>query len=295
MRHAVAALLLALAGCGGARAGSADLQYGFTVASQRAQLAEAAVSDLQDKVVHMQEVLEEQGLDRASGQQSMQQLQADVASVRGAIEELKFSVEGIRSDLDAFRADYERRALHAELRLDQIEEVLGLTPPAAPSLDGTTADAGRVTDTSGAVASASPIPTTASSSGGSADAAAPVGFDERLELAEKRMEEGKQAVARAILEMALQDDPKNAKAPEAAYRLAETWYNEGKWREAAKKFQVVTDDWPKSAWAPWAMLRIGECFDGMGRNDASKTFYEGVVRNFPSSEAAKEAKRKLAR
>ena len=119
------------------------------------------------------------------------------------------------------------------------------------------------------------------------------GFEGRLKLAEQRMEEGQQAAARAILEAALAEEPKHPSAAEARYRLAETWFNEGKWRDAAKRFQVVTDEHAKSPWAPWAMLRIGECFDGMGRADAAKTFYEGVVRNFPSSDAARDAKRRL--
>ena len=41
------------------------------------------------------------------------------------------------------------------------------------------------------------------------------------------------------------------------------------------------------------MLRIGECFAAMGRAEAADTFYDGVVRKFPGTDAAKEAARHL--
>lgn len=41
------------------------------------------------------------------------------------------------------------------------------------------------------------------------------------------------------------------------------------------------------------MLRIGECFGNLGRADAAQTFYQGVLRNHPGTDAAAEARSRL--
>ena len=50
-----------------------------------------------------------------------------------------------------------------------------------------------------------------------------------------------------------------------------------------------------STWAPWSMLRQGECFESMGKKDEAKLFWQDVVRKYPKSKAAKEAKGRLGK
>ena len=38
------------------------------------------------------------------------------------------------------------------------------------------------------------------------------------------------------------------------------------------------------------MLRQGECFEGLGQRDNASLFYDDVIRLFPRSKAAREAK-----
>lgn len=277
----VLAVILAasLGGAPAAFAGgsTAALQAGFEAASQRAALAESAVQELQDRIVALEESLRAQGADRASGLASLQEVSSTLADLRGQLEVLQFEVKTLRADLDQYTLDQERRTIHAESRLANLERTLGVAPPPPPSLDGAPAIAG---DATGSAEAPADLPTLA-----------PGDVDGRIALAETRMKNGQQAAARAILEQAVNAAPDHARLPEVRYRLAETWFNEGKWREAARAFQVVTDNHAKSAWAPWAMLRIGECFDGMGRKDAAATFYDGVLRSYPNSDAAKEARR----
>lgn len=260
---------------------TSGLQAGFEAASQRAALAEAAVQELQDRVVTLEESLRAQGADRASGLASLQEVSGSLAELRGQIEVLQFEVKTLRADVDQYTLDQERRAIHAETRLANLERTLGLATPPPPSIDGSPAIG---TDDGQGMEAPADSPTLAAGD-----------VDARIALAETRMKEGQQAAARAILEQAIDAAPDHARLPEARYRLAETWFNEGKWREAARAFQVVTDNHAKSAWAPWSMLRIGECFDGMGRKDAAATFYDGVLRSYPNSDAAKEARRLRAR
>lgn len=277
-------IALLLSGC--ATTGvSSRLETGFVVASQRAQLAEAGVQDLQDRITEMEAALREQGMDRASGMATVQEIRAEVARLRGAVEELGFSLTELRADFDTIQMDRERRDLHAEARLTQLEALLGVTPPPPPRL-------GLPEDGEAVSATGTPAGTVPGVSDSVVEA---TDFESRLALAESRMEEGQQAAARAILEMAVQAEPGHPRATEAKYRAAETYFNEGKWREAARQFQAVSDADARSPFTPWAMLRIGECFDAMGRPDAAVTFYEGVDRKFPGTDAAKEAKRLLAR
>lgn len=261
---------------------AADLDNHFNVATQRVALAEAAGQRVDARVDEIEAVLRTQGLDRASGQQTVEQMGADVAAMRGAIEEVQFAVKGLRADYDAYQMDQERRLLHAEARLAQMEKLLGVTPPPAPRLD-----AGTTPADSGSTAASDPV-------NGNSSTAAPATVDERLDLAGQRMADGQQAAARAILESALVGNPDHPRASEGQYRIAETYFNEAKYKDAARSFQAVLDRYAKSQWAPWSMLRIGECFDGMSRPKDAKPFYDGVVRNYPGTDAAKEAAAKLA-
>lgn len=262
---------------------SADMAAGFLVAQQRAAVAEAAVQKMDDRVAEIEEVLRVQGLDRASGQQTVEQMSQQLGVLRGSMEELQFALKDLRADFDAYQQDQERRVLHAESRLEQIERMLALTAPPPPRADGTIATPPTPVGPTDPVIGSASTPEAAAAT-----------FDDRIGLAEQRMKDGQQAAARAILESALAAEPTHARVAEAKYRVAETWFNEGKFREAARAFQGVLDLNDQSAWAPWSMLRIGECFEGMGRPKDARPFYDGVIRKYPNSDAAKEAKKKVS-
>lgn len=284
-----------LSGCAAHQGVSGEIQSGFTAASQRAQLAEEAVQELTDRLDALDEALRAGG---GADAEALAAVQAEVAALRGSAEEATFAVQQVRADLDQYRIDQERRVLHAEARLAQVEQLLGVAPPPVPDLGvGTPTAPATTPPTTGPATPPTTSPDTAPPP--TAPPATPPAdaqtFDGRLSLAEQRMREGQQAAARAILEAAVQAQPNHARVAEAHYRIAETWFNEGAFRDAVRAFRVVTDRYEKSAWAPWAMLRIGESFDGLGRGDAADTFYDAVLRNFPNSDAASEAKSLKAR
>ena len=111
----------------------------------------------------------------------------------------------------------------------------------------------------------------------------------------ENMESGNPAVARALIQQFMAENPKSDRISEAQYRLAQTWQKEGDFKDAAAAYQVVVDKWPDSAFAPWAMLRQGECFASLGRKDAAKIFWEDLIKKYPKSKAAKEAKTLLGK
>jgi tol-pal system protein YbgF len=260
---------------------TAELQLGYTLAHQRAQLAEAAVEAMEARLAKMEDFLRRQGMDDPEGVGSLSDVVAELARVRGRLEELDFLMKGVRADLDQYMVDLERRQLFDESRLAQLEGLLGVRAPAPPRVGGEqepTEPTEPVGEPDAPTEPAVEVPTD------------PAG---RLALARVRIDAGQQAAARAILEQALAEAPDDPLAPEIQYRIGETWFNEGKFKQAARSYQMVTDEHARSPWAPWSMYKIGECFAEMGRADAAKTFYEGVVRNYPQSEAAKEAKVRL--
>ena len=255
------------------------MQRSFELSAQRAQLAEAGIQGLEGRLEDLQRQVREQAEGGGSGRGG-EALSQELAELRGQIEVLQFDITGLRADFDQYQIDQERRSLHAEMRLSQLEAMLGATPPAPPQLG---------LDGEASIVQADPSqPTPVVDS-----PAAAMTYEQRLGLAETRMAEGSQSAARAILESLLRGEEMHPREAEARYRLAETYFNEGRWKEAANEFHAVSDAFENSPWAPWAMLRTGECFDGMGRRDAAKTFYDGVVRNFPGSDAAAEASKHL--
>jgi tol-pal system protein YbgF len=86
--------------------------------------------------------------------------------------------------------------------------------------------------------------------------------------------------------------PKHDRLGEAYYRIAESFQNEQDFKQAAGAFQDVLDKAGTSTWAPWSLLRQGECFEGLGRPSDARIFYCDVLKKYPKSKAAKEAKAK---
>ena len=107
------------------------------------------------------------------------------------------------------------------------------------------------------------------------------------------MAEGRARAAEVVLNRFVETYPDHDRVPEALYRRAESRFNDGDYSTAVLKFQEVIDQYKTSPWAPWAMLRQGEAFEAQGQVGNAQLFYEDVIRMWPKSKAAKEAKQKL--
>jgi TolA-binding protein len=274
--------LAALAACAILNGGAnRALHAASTAASLRIAAAEAIVADAEQRIAQLEEAIRAQGRTQADKLENLDQVVTEVSRLRGEVEVLRFQVDEIRRGLDSSAMDQERRMLHAEARLRQVEGFLDLRPPAPPSdaelgigPDGVTAEA-----TPPSAESTQPLPDTAAA---------------RIELAAEHMAAGRNAVARALLLRTVDD---MAGAPEmdlVRYRIGETWFNEGNWKSAARAFQAVSDNHGKSDWACWAQYRIGECFERMGNLDGARAFYAGATEGrCAKSSAAKEARKHL--
>ena len=275
---------------------SATAEYARQVSTAQVRLAqlEALLVESQLRIEQLEEVIRQQGKNEAAKLENFDQVNAEVVRLRGAIEVLQFESSEVKRVLGDQQVSGERRQLHAEMRLAQIEKFLGIKPPPPP----TDADLGLGTD--GAVVAPAPVPggigtpPAPAPDGAVAPPDVPATPSGKLELAAQQMAAGNQGVARAILKGAIEQHAGASEMDEIRYRYAETFFNESDWRSAISEFNKVINNHPNSKWKCWAFLRQGEAFEQMGQAEGAKAFYKGATDGTcKSSEAAKEAKKKL--
>lgn len=285
----VAALVVALSTPIPAVAGSqATAEYARQVSTAQVRLAqlEQLLVESEARIGQLEEVIRQQGQNEAQKLQNLDQVAAEVTRLRGAIEVLQFDVAEVKRSLKEQQLESERRLLHGEMRLAQIEKMLSLKPPPPPTdaelgLTGTPAPAPTGPDTP---APAPPNP----------DEPVPDTASGKLELAAKHMAEGRNTVARVILKAAIDQHVGAPEMDEIRYRYAETFFNEKDWKQAISRFNDVINNHPTSAWKCWSFYRQGEAFEAMGKAEGAAAFYKGATEgSCKSSEAAKKAKEKL--
>jgi len=246
------------------------------VAEVEAQLVEAEV-----QIDQLQEWVSHQGQSQADRLENLDQVNAEVARLRGAIEVMQFELAQVKQAVEEQQLGGEKRQLYDELRLTKIEEFLGVSPPPMP----TDADLGLAEGT------------TSPSDGPPDDqppADVPADANGKLELAVQHMAAGRQGVARAILKGAITAHVGSKEMPEIRYRLAETYFNDEKWASAVSEFNKVINNHPSSEWACWSYFRQGEAFELLGKRDGAKAFYAGATEGAcRGSDAAAKAKSKL--
>ena len=131
------------------------------------------------------------------------------------------------------------------------------------------------------------------------DPAAPVGglsageARTMYEAGVEKMQEGAYSTARAAFEALLEQYQNDPLAPEAQYQLAETYYLEDDHARAIEELEKVERQWPRAPRAPVALLRAGVISEEQGERDAARAYYQQVRQRFPSSDAAREAERRL--
>jgi TolA-binding protein len=272
------------AGCFSAASKEVNAEYArqVTVASARAAQVEQHLANTESRLKNLEQVLRNQGQAEAERLENIDQVNSEISRLRGQIEEMGFVIQDLKVLYEQATLDQERRQLHDEARLSQLEGFLGITPPPPPILDDvSTGDPSTVETNPDGVES----PDQGLES-------FPADAPGKLELAMKHIEAERPALARVILQKAIEE---HAGAPELAeirYRIAQSWFQEKKWTKAIGAFESVNTHHRKSEWAAWAMLGQGECFVEMGQGDNGKLFYAEVIRQYPKSEAAKEAKKR---
>lgn len=285
---------LLLSGCFSAHNTAATSEYARQVstATLRVSQLEQQLVESQQRIEQLEEVIRLQGQSDAQALENVDEVNAEMARLRGRMEVLEFNAEEMGKSVNDQQLTQEQRQLHDESRLRQLEGFLGVVAPPIPSLTGETSD-GSTDPMDGE----EPDPYAVDPEGqGEAEPTEPIpeSVSGKLELAAGHMEAGRQPVARAILEQAIEVHSGADETPELRYRLAETWFNEEDWRRAILGFQTVIDNHPESEWACWGYYRQGESMEAFQGLQQAGPFYQGATQGAcKASEAAKVARKKL--
>lgn len=251
-------------------------------------------TEIEARIDQLEELTRARGQEEILRMETMDQLRTEVANIRGDVELLNHGLARKVEDGVARADDAAFRLAWLEARADQLEASLGLEPPAPPVVE-TEQDEGDtgVAETEGDGDETVEGDETDAGEGEDAASAAVTDPDGMIKLAEEHLAAGRAKAAEAVLVRFLEKYPDHEKAAEARYRWAEAAFNGGEYQAAVLRFQEVIDQHKESAWAPWAMLRQGECFDKQGQSANARLFYEDVVRIWPKSKAAKEARSRM--
>lgn len=251
------------------------------------------------RVSQLEELTRARGQDDILKMENLDQIRQEVANMRGELEVLSHQAGAEAKVKETQAADVAFRVAWLETRAESLERTLGVKAPPPPNLGaaGTAGAAGAVVNP--AAGGGSGTPTVDPNAMQTTVVAVPTEEvtdpDELLKLAGEHLVAGRPQAAEAVLTRFIKEYPKHARIAEAKYRFAEARFNAKDYGAAVLRFQDVIDNYNSSKWAPYAMLRQGECFEAQGQKANAKVFYEDVVRLWPKSDAAKEAKAKLGK
>src|SRR5262249_15657363 len=84
--------------------------------------------------------------------------------------------------------------------------------------------------------------------------------------------------------------PESPLRESAQYLVADMYYQQKDWRAATAEFEALVAALPRGEKAPDALLKIGLCQKNLGDSARAKRTLERVVREYPTSAAARQAR-----
>lgn len=115
-----------------------------------------------------------------------------------------------------------------------------------------------------------------------------------LKLADDAVKAGDLDLGRKLYTELMKKWPRDDVSGDAHFALGETYFHEKRCREALYEYGKVIQDFPKAKSAPTAYLRSSDCFRDLKMTAEAKVALEELMKQYPTSEAAKTAKAKLA-
>jgi tol-pal system protein YbgF len=247
--------------------------------------------------------LEQQAAGQGQGQTTVEllnrinELQAEVQSLRGLVEQQTFEIENLKK---AQRDRY----VDLDSRLSRLEGGAGtsLAPPApveaiAPQPGQLTAEPLEPAQVPPAPADAfQPAPESASIDASQAPVPpAPGGDDEKrvYDDAFAALRDGRYAESARRFQGFLEQFPEGELADNALYWLGESYYVTQNYRIALETFENLLSRFPDSAKAPDALLKIGYCHYELKDWPQAEAVLSDVVRRYPDQTVGKLAQGRL--
>jgi tol-pal system protein YbgF len=88
--------------------------------------------------------------------------------------------------------------------------------------------------------------------------------------------------------------PSHPQAAAAQNYIGEAFYRQRDFRQAAAEFQKTVDNYTQATPVSEALLKIGLCQRALGDAAAAKAAWEQVIKLFPKTDAARQARTLLA-
>jgi len=274
------------------------LDQGVRVANLEQQFIQ-----VEARVNQMEDLTRTQGRQDNMKMETLDDLRSELSRMRGEVEVLSHASGEGAKEIQARTEDATFRVEWLESRADQLEKALGLKPPSPPqrvvedeaaeqdsTWKGEIVGAGDAEPANAGTAESAaspPVVTGAQTSDGQPDP------DQLLDGGKGLLDQENAAGAASMFSRFLELYPKHKRAAEAKYRLADSSKVAGQYQQAILQFQTVIDQHKMSAFASWAMFKQGECFALQGQPANAKVFFNEVIRIFPKSRAADQARQKL--
>jgi tol-pal system protein YbgF len=205
------------------------------------------------------------------------QLQNDLKTVKGQVEETNHAIGEIRQHLD--EQGFQLSTLTAQMQTLQTA-VAGAVPPAAGSPPQSAVSA---SDQKLVLPGRTPAP-----KGG---AVTPV---EAYNLAYNDYLRGNYTLAVNGFEQFLQQYPSSILVPHAMYWLGESYFGAKQYQKAAETFEQFMQRYPKHEKVPAALLKDGLAYLEIGDKQQASQLLKRLVANYPTSDEANVAKGRLA-
>ena len=137
-------------------------------------------------------------------------------------------------------------------------------------------------------------PAAGAASGATTPAPAGPGPNQLFQLALDQLRRGSTGSARAAFQDLLRQYPQSDVAGDAQFYIAESYAAEGKAAQADSVYAIVVASHGTSSRAATALYKRGVAAETAGRPTDARTFYEGVVSQYPRSDEAALARDRLA-
>ncbi len=249
-----------------------DLQHAIDAERARNQAQDARIeeglSQIDAKLAEVSRAMEALGLaarkNDADFGATLDGMIADIQSLRGAVEELKFRADRLESSLNETRE---------EMR-SKVEEVKTTTSQELEALKG---------DEAVAKLQARKKAKTLAEKGDRA---------RLLAMAEGRLKEGEYDLARQIAQDYLKRWPDDPQAGGVQLLLAESYFRAKQYRPAILEYNKFREKYPKHPLMPGALFNIGEAFAALNLKPEAGRFWDAVIRRYPKSKAAQKARKR---
>lgn len=218
-----------------------------------------------------------------------QELQAEVQTLRGLVEEQAFEIENLKKRQ---RDQY----LDLDSRLQRLEGG-GMTVPARPEggvLPVENAPGRLSPDSTTPSATPQSVPPVAGERVGGALVQPPPGDEKAAyEAAFEALKQGRYAESSQLFSSFLQQYPNGEYAANATYWLGESYYVTQNYEIALETFQGLLARFPDSRKAPDALLKVGYCQYELGEVQRAASTLNEVVRRYPDTPVARLAQGRL--